>query len=70
MDKNKFIYYASRADLSLKSMARQMGINVSTLWRKLNGRSDFTRSEIETYKKITHTTNEELLEVFFSQNIT
>ena len=38
--------------MTLESFATELGINYSTLYRKLNGESDFTRSEIQISKNV------------------
>lgn len=49
-----------------KNIAELLNINVTTLYRKLNGESDFYRSEIDTIAKDLKLTLEEIEEIFFA----
>jgi hypothetical protein len=49
-----------------KNIAELLNINVTTLYRKLNGESDFYRSEIDTIAKHLKLTLEEVEEIFFA----
>lgn len=49
-----------------KNIAELLNINVATLYRKLNGESDFYRSEIDSIAKYLKLTLEEVEEIFFA----
>ena len=49
-----------------KNIAELLNINVTTLYRKLNGESDFYRSEIDSIAKYLKLTLEEVEEIFFA----
>lgn len=65
MNKNKFKYFVAEKGLTIKEVAEKMNMNQSTISRKLNGISDFTRDEILQYQKIVDISDEELMSVFF-----
>lgn len=46
--------------------ARIMGINPATLSRKMGGKSDFTRNEIQLFRAALHLTPQETDAIFFS----
>jgi hypothetical protein len=50
---------------SLGAFADSMGFTASTLSCKLNGKSDWTRAEIEKAAELLELTPEEVLEYFF-----
>lgn len=52
--------------MTLEEVARQMGINPSTLDRKMSGNSDFTRSEIQSLRKMLTMTADECDSIFFA----
>ena len=49
-----------------KNIAELLNINVTTLYRKLNGESDFYRNEIDIIAKHLKLTLEEVEEIFFA----
>lgn len=51
---------------TIKNIAELLNINVTTLYRKLNGESDFYRSEIDSIAKYLKLTLEEVEEIFFA----
>ncbi len=52
--------------MTLEEVARRMGINPSTLDRKMSGNSDFTRSEIQSLRKMLTMTADECDSIFFA----
>lgn len=50
-----------------ESVAELLGINSATLYRKINGISDFTRQEIQTIRYAFRLNGEELDNIFFAQ---
>ena len=64
--KNEFKAEVVRRDKTLEDVARAIGIDIATLHRKMNGASDFNRSEIEKVIKFLNLTNEEILRIFFA----
>ena len=66
-DRNKFRAKVVGAGLTLEEVARQLGINPSTLDRKMSGISDFSRNEIQVLRKILSMTAAECDEIFFAE---
>lgn len=54
---------------TIKNIAELLNINVTTLYRKLNGESDFYRSEIDSIAKYLKLTLEEVEEIFLLKNL-
>lgn len=52
LNKDALVEKIKENDMTLESFATELGINYSTLYRKLNGESDFTRSEIQISKNV------------------
>lgn len=46
--------------------AKIIGCNVTTLYRKLNGDSDFTRNEIQLFRKEFNLSAQEIESIFFA----
>lgn len=67
-DKAKFKYYADKQGITMADIAATLGINIVTLYRKLNRCGDFSRAEIQillAYLKI-----ENAEEIFFAHKLT
>lgn len=64
--KNEFKAEVVRRDKTLEDVARAIGIDIATLHRKINGASDFYRSEIEKIIKYLNLSNEDVLRIFFA----
>lgn len=69
-DEPLFRYMVNRRQLSLADVAGRMGVNEATLYRKMKGKSDFTRAEIQNLKNILDMSNDESLKVFFAEKLT
>lgn len=52
---------------TVKDIANLLNINITTLYRKLNGESDFYRNEIDAISKDLNLSLEEIEEIFFAQ---
>ena len=55
--------------ISMGELAAMLGISRSALFRKLNGRSEFTQSEISQIAKILHLDAEEISLIFFDEEV-
>lgn len=69
-DKNKFKARIVELGLSVDKVANLLGINAATLYRKINGDSDFSRSEIQLLKHVLNLTSAEMEDIFFKQVLT
>lgn len=54
---------------SVESLATYLGINVATLYRKMNGKSDFTRNEILLIMAFLCLSNDEVFAIFFAKEL-
>jgi len=54
---NEFRALLARKGITIEKMAEMLGINTSTLYRKMTGESDFYRKEIQTICDVTHEKN-------------
>lgn len=66
---NKNLFRAKIAEngVTTKKVAQLMGINETTLYRKINGESDFTRNEIQLFKKEFELSGDEVDSIFFAK---
>ena len=51
--------------ISIKELGEKSGINKSALYRKLKGKSEFSRKEIEKIANVLKLTSEEMNSIFF-----
>lgn len=65
-DKNKFKYFAATRNLTMAEVAQKIGVNPATLSKKLNGSTDFTRSEMQRFKEALSLSDEEVVSIFFA----
>ena len=66
-DKNKFKYSIMVKGKNLREVASVLNIISVTLWRKMNGESEFSREEIQTIKNMLNLTQNEAFEIFFAE---
>lgn len=66
MNKNKLLGKIKEHGTTLEQFALELGISLSAIRRKINGSTQFNRVEIEKSCDLLNLTNEELLEIFFS----
>lgn len=55
-----------RKGLTIQHVARLLGMDESTFYRKRKGLTDFTRKEIQMLRSILNLTSEEVDEIFFT----
>lgn len=55
--------------LTLNKVAHAIGISLSTFRRKIEGKTEFTREEINAVCKYLEIDNSELLTIFFDANV-
>lgn len=68
-DRNRFKWRLAAAEKTLNETAQYLGINPSTLSRKMDGTSDFTRNEIQMLRAFLHLDDEELKLIFFADKL-
>lgn len=67
-DKKAFHIAAIKADMTYDDVAKSIGINASTLYRKMNGQSEFTRSEIQRICDVLSIDSP--MDIFFTEKLT
>lgn len=67
MNSTEFKVAQIRADVSKEDIANCLGLNIVTIYRKIDGKSDFTLSELKKLKEILHLNNDDFVRIFFSQ---
>ena len=66
-NKNKFRAKVIEKGFTMKQIAEVLYISEVTLYRKINGTSDFTRKEIQKLKEILKLDVEAVEEIFFTE---
>lgn len=64
--KNEFKAALVRKGMTLENIAKTLNTSTATLSRKINGKGDFFRHEIETISKLLKLSSEEILRIFFA----
>ena len=67
-NKKAFHLAVISADMTYEEVAKAIGINASTLYRKASGRSEFTRSEIQDICEVLSIDSP--MEIFFDNKLT
>lgn len=65
-DRKKFRAKIIEKGLTFKDISVILGIKETTLYRKMNGKSDFTRNEIQLFREKLKLTAEETDNIFFA----
>lgn len=66
-NKNEFKAQLARVGMSAKTLAEKLGIDESTLYRKINNQGNFTRQEINDMISILGITNPKI--IFFADEL-
>lgn len=69
MNGDALLIKMSEKRFKMQDLASFLGVNLSTLYRKLNGLSDFTRIEIQNISSYLSLTREEIFEIFFAKEL-
>ena len=56
-----------RNGLTLEKLAAKIGVNPATLYRKLNGETEFRRNELQIIKLVLKLNDKKFLCIFFEQ---
>ena len=67
MDKYKLEYIRKRQNISVSDLCTFIGISKSAYYRKCNGKSEFTQSEIEKIVKVLNLKSP--MGIFFKENV-
>ena len=63
---NLFRAKLAEKEISVTELAKRLNCSVVTLYRKINGESDFTRDEIQQIRTILELPDEEVISIFFA----
>lgn len=64
---NLFKAKIAERNRSTDEVAAAIGVNPATLYRKINGTSDFTRNEIQLIRHVLNLTTDEVEAIFFAE---
>ena len=67
LNRNKLKAKVIENGFAMKQIAKMLQISESTLYRKINGKSDFTRKEIQDLKEILNLDTKTAEEIFFAE---
>lgn len=56
----------TRKDITLKHLAGAIGITLSGLYNKINGKTDFTLPEVQAMVKLFNLSDERMKDIFFN----
>lgn len=68
-NKDKFRAKMVEKGITIADVANVIGINETTLYRKMNGKSDFSRSEIQILKSLLNMSLDDAESIFFAQEL-
>ena len=58
-----------REDISVQQLCEQAGIGITSYYRKINGESEFTQSEIAAITNVLHLGRDEVFSIFFDEEV-
>lgn len=58
-----------KANVSVEEIAKEMGLNPVTVYRKFDGKSDFTVSELIVVKRLLHLSMTDFYSIFFGDEL-
>lgn len=58
-----------RKGITLESLASKIGINPTSLYRKINGESEFRRNELQIIKNVLELDDEKFIIIFFTYQL-
>ena len=64
--KNEFKAELARREIKLDTIANVLQIDVTSLYKKMNGVSDFYRNEIEALAKFLNLSAADIMRIFFA----
>ena len=67
MDKNKLYYHMAQCGIGCQEMCDKLSMSRSAFYRKCNGISEFTQSEIQKIVDILHLDSP--MGIFFAENV-
>ena len=68
-DKTLFLYHVARKNMTLGAISTMLDINPATLNRKMSGKSDFTRDEVQRIRKFLDLSVMDADKIFFAEEL-
>lgn len=62
-------YFIKKNGFDCTSLSKAIGMTICTLSRKRQGITEFTLNEIKSIKKVLHLSSEEVLNIFFADEL-
>lgn len=69
-DQTKFKIAVLERGLTVDRIAIEIGVNPATLYRKMSGKSEFTRCELQNLRRILNLSAAQFEDIFFAQEVT
>lgn len=63
---NEFRAEMVRQGMTVNDVSEKIGIDRASMYRKMNGTSDFMRNEIEKIINVLHLSGDDVLRIFFA----
>lgn len=70
MNKNELRAEIARAGLTMTAVAKLMNIQPTTLSHKINGKVEFSRSEIQSLANVLKLDDSAIMRIFFTDQLT
>ncbi len=64
---NKLKGKVAEQGLTLTALAKEIGLDYSSLYRRLEGQVSFTVSDVEKITKVLHLRDEDIVNIFFAK---
>lgn len=58
-----------RRGVTLEELASRIGISNATLYRKMTGKSEFSRNELQAIRDVLYLNDEQFLHIFFESKL-
>lgn len=55
--------------MTMTAFAKEIGMDYSSLYRRLDGQISFTVSDVEVITKVLHLNNEDIVKIFFAKSV-
>lgn len=69
-NRKKFHGQVIEKGFTLEEIANKIGVNPATLYRKMSGESDFSRKEIQDISAVLRLSDEDIMLIFFADELT
>jgi len=69
VDLKKLNSTINQSGLKLSAISDKMGVNRTTLYNKVSGKTEFNASEIEAFAKVLHLSEKDRNSIFFAKQV-